>query len=94
MLACLAFALLVTVPLAVGLISRSVQSLLRAEDLPAVAEALSVLVLVIAPDLLGAVPGGAGTGSGSGIWCSTAYSRRGLGLAEVGMLAPGGSRPA
>ena len=51
-LACLVFAVLVTLPLVVTLISQSVQNLLRAEDPSAMAEALVVLALIVVPDLL------------------------------------------
>ncbi|MEU6713921.1 hypothetical protein ABZ897_20820 [Nonomuraea sp. NPDC046802] len=51
-LACLAFAVLVTLPLVVTLIARSVQDLLGAEAPWTMAEALVVLALVIIPELL------------------------------------------
>ncbi|MCK2213449.1 hypothetical protein MF672_006525 [Actinomadura sp. ATCC 31491] len=51
-LACLAFAALVTLPLVVTLLARSIQSLLHAADPAAVAEAIVVLALVLVPDVL------------------------------------------
>ncbi|TDE35363.1 hypothetical protein E1295_36130 [Nonomuraea mesophila] len=51
-LACLSFAVLVTLPLVVTLIVHSVQDLLGAKEPWAMAEAVVVLALIIIPDLL------------------------------------------
>ncbi|GAA3713105.1 hypothetical protein GCM10022224_093290 [Nonomuraea antimicrobica] len=51
-LACLAFAVLVTLPLVLTVLLQSVRHLVRAESLPAMAEAVVVLALIILPDVV------------------------------------------